>query len=202
MLMAKEGTGWGLFRLIAAAILVIISMFIWSCIPLRHESYSALSVVGGIGEELTGRNITATINNVYVSHRISSSVGTLGVRTDDFYSQGYWVVVDATYGTRVETSRVRGYLQSGATRTGLRANVSDESTQPFMLQPGLLYRSVFIFEVPTIGDVMKLDLLNSFQDERTGGVMDPPLDSQISVEIPPQSVIERPKIIIDKSRIL
>ncbi|RIS87722.1 hypothetical protein D2E44_04285 [Mycobacteroides abscessus] len=70
-----------------------------------------------------------------------------------------------------------------------------------ILQPGLKYRSVLVFEVPVVGSVMRLDMLNSFQDERTGGVMDPPLDSQITVTIPSQSVEIRPEINLANSRV-
>ncbi|OHU61607.1 hypothetical protein [Mycobacteroides chelonae] len=198
--MAGDGRN-GLKQLIAAIILIFISMVIWSCIPLRPESYSALPVEGRIGQEIIGRNIAATVHNVYASHHISSSVGTLGVRTVDYYSKGYWIVVDATYGTLIESSQMKGLLRAGSTQTGIRANVGDESTLPYALQPGLQYRSVLVFEVPTMGHVMELALLNSFKDERTGAVMDPPLDSQITVEIPPQSVQERSRIVIDRSRV-
>lgn len=186
-----------LSRSVAALILVAISMFIWSCIPSRPESYSALPVAGQIGDKITGRNISATVHSVYASRHISAEIGTLGVLSHDYYSQGYWIVVDTTYGTLVKSSRLSPYLQSGSTRTGLRTNVGDISSRPLMLQPGLRYRSVLVFEVPEMGDVMKLDLLNSFQDERTGEAMDPPLDSQITVSISRQSVQVRSRIVLD-----
>ncbi|SKU64526.1 Uncharacterised protein [Mycobacteroides abscessus subsp. bolletii] len=191
----------GLYRAALAICLVLVAIFTWSCIPFRPESYSALPITGKIGEDIIGRNIVATVHGVYAAHVISAAEGTLGVLNRRYHSKGYWLVVDATYGTLVDSSRLSAYLQSGSTRTGLRKNIEDSSTRPVILQPGLKYRSVLVFEVPVVGSVMRLDMLNSFQDERTGGVMDPPLDSQITVTIPSQSVEIRPEINLANSRV-
>ncbi|WP_440710766.1 hypothetical protein [Herbiconiux sp. YIM B11900] len=139
--------GWwrsALNGLVLVAVLVVAGVVAHTA-PTKGLWQAPIAVAGAVGQEVAGRNIVATIDEVRVAEQVTAANGWAGETT------GVWVVVDAGVASVVTDEAARlgsarlqigGTSFSASTRPGL-GTIADQS-----LTTGIALTGPLMFEVP------------------------------------------------------
>jgi hypothetical protein len=172
-------TPWWRHALNALALVAVLvaAGFVSHTAPTAAFWQSPIPVTGALGDEVTGRNIQATVTEVRAADSVTASTGWVGETT------GVWVVIDVSvatvvtdYGTLLGTAQLRigDRVYSASGRPGL-GTLAD---QP--LYTGLPSTGPLMFEVPR-------DILSSPEAEVAEVQLaidsDPRVDSMIVVSV-------------------
>ena len=148
---------------------------LWHNLPEPTDIYKPFDVSAAVGQQATGRGITATVDGV----RIGPTVHKVSAPESTVQSAGTWVVVDAVVAATRDfelphTELIVGPNTYGPSDRFLLAALGAE------LEPGIAQRGSWAFEVPAdlvaVGATHPISLRVWLGDER--------LDSRLVITIP------------------
>jgi hypothetical protein len=125
-------------------VILVVAGFVLHSTPDDKTQQQGIAVRGGIGQELSGRNIVATVDSVRLAETVSAGNGWAGT------TSGVWVVVEAGVEARVDDGvmlgtaliLVDGITYSASLRPGL-ATIADAG-----MSVGIPHTGPLFFELP------------------------------------------------------
>ena len=183
---------WQGLRTVAPALAITAAIAaaaaLWHNLPEPTELYAPFDVTAAVGQQVSGRGITATVNGARVGpkvHKVSPPEKTV-------QSAGAWVVVDAVVESTSDFELPRTELIVGP-------NTYDPSDRFWPaalgaeLEPGIAQQGSWAFEVPAdlvaAGAAQPITLQIWLNDER--------LDSRLVISIDDQNVTRQDVVVLE-----
>lgn len=139
--------GWARPRVlhaVATAVVIAAAVVLWHDLPTPDDVYGPFDVEAGVGEQITGRALTAQVTGARVAPRVRKDRQTSPVLD----AVGVWVVIDGmAMGTRTDQT-LKSELIVGPDTYVPTARL-DFMPMSGSLTPGISVRSSWVFDVPT-----------------------------------------------------
>jgi hypothetical protein len=124
-------------------VILVVAGFVASTTPDDAQQQAPIPVRGQVGDTLSGRNITATVDGVRVAESVEAGNGWAGP------TAGVWVVVDASVEANVAES-IFGYarLKVGEVTYSASTRPADGTIAETGLSVGIPWTGPLMFELP------------------------------------------------------
>jgi hypothetical protein len=161
-------------HVLSVAVVIAAAAFLWHNLPRNSQIYAPFDVTADAGAPATGRNITATVESIQITHVVQPPSG----RPPQLDAAGVWVVVSATVAAVTEPGLLRTELEVGADTYTPTDRLPATATAGGTMQPAIDYQGAWVFDVAP-------DALDRVDEVRLRlWLGDPRLDSRLVIRIP------------------
>ncbi|ALR13252.1 hypothetical protein MYCSP_19625 [Mycobacteroides saopaulense] len=183
-------------QVIACALLLTGSAYLYMNVPKRTDSYAPLLVHGTAPAPTAGRNLSVTVHRVFSAPEVRAKSSVSDSSIDTYQTKGRYIAIDLSYETVRMPDRIDLQLEAD------HLNIDRENfaaTKAFG-QPGVSVRKTWVFDVPA--PPKSLNLLAIIFPDNEFRMMQGWVDSQLLIAIPPEMIHEQPLITLVNERVV
>ncbi len=175
-------------QVIACALLLSGSAYLYTIVPQRTDSYAPTVVHGTAPARTSGRNLAITVHRVFSAPEVRAKSSASDTSIDVYQTKGHYIAIDLSY----ETVRIPDKIDLQLSADHRNIGRENFATDRAFGQPGVSLRGTWVFDVPA--STKSLTLLAIIFPDNDFRMMQGWYDSQLSIAIPPEMIEQRASI--------